>query len=375
MEMESLETTETPISRVSHHSIVDDLRFLAAAQPNSIALSDPVSNLTYAEVANAVVSAGLFFQEAGLLGNRRVACLLPNNASAALTYLSTMAWCECVPISPGVTNLELNQLLSDLSVDAIVLPETAPIGLKIPSDVQSFVPEDLYRLYQPENRNNVSADTLISSITSSKQRTCLVVRTSGTTSGPKVIPLSEYRLKLASNNMIAIFKLSESDNCLCPMPLYHTHGLITGMLCSVLSGGKFTCLDGYPADHFFETLGQIKPTWITAVPAMYQAALAESERSSRPSKIDHLRFIRSSSAPLAASLIPKIETLFDAPLIETYGITEASVVASNPLPPHKRKAGSVGCPSITEVSLRDEHQQSATEGEILAQGANCDHRV
>ncbi|MFX7329172.1 AMP-binding protein, partial [Acinetobacter baumannii] len=85
------------------------------------------------------------------------------------------------------------------------------------------------------------------------------------------------------------------------------------------------------------------PTWYTAVPTMHQAILSRASRNKEIIERYPLRFMRSSSSSIPPQVIRELEETFGAPLIEAYGMTEAShQMASNPLPPRARKPGSVG---------------------------------
>jgi acyl-CoA synthetase (AMP-forming)/AMP-acid ligase II/acyl carrier protein len=134
------------------------------------------------------------------------------------------------------------------------------------------------------------------------------------------------------------------------------------------------CTAGLDPDNFFDWLETFRPTWYSAVPTMHQMILDEARLRGHRRVDTPLRFIRSSSAALAPSVMDKLETMFNCPVIEAYGMTEAThQMTSNPLPPHVRKAGSVGLPAGPEVAIMDEAgnllEQGAT-GEIVIRGEN-----
>ena len=110
---------------------------------------------------------------------------------------------------------------------------------------------------------------------------------------------------------------------------------------------------------------EARPTWYTAVPTMHQAILTRASRSQNVIDNVPLRLVRSSSSSLPPQVMAELEGTFNAPVIEAYGMTEAShQMACNPLPPAARKAGTVGIAAGPEVSIMDEG------GELLAQGEN-----
>jgi acyl-CoA synthetase (AMP-forming)/AMP-acid ligase II len=158
------------------------------------------------------------------------------------------------------------------------------------------------------------------------------------------------------------------------MPLFHIHGLIAAVLSSVGAGGSTVCTPGFNALKFFAWLEEAKPSWYTAVPTMHQAILTRAERNKETIARAGLRFIRSSSASLPPQVMQELEAVFGAPVIESYGMTEAAhQMTSNPLPPRPRKPGSVGIAAGPEVRIMDEEGNllgSGALGEVVIRGPN-----
>ena len=158
------------------------------------------------------------------------------------------------------------------------------------------------------------------------------------------------------------------------MPLFHVHGFVAALLTSLTAGGSVVCTPGFHAPSFFPWLNEFSPTWYTAVPAMHQSLLTYAEQSGDGVPFQSPRFIRSSSAPLPTQVMRKLETVFKAPVIQAYGMTEAShQIASNPLPPGKQKAGSVGLAAGPAIAILDDAGNQlppAVSGEIALRGDN-----
>lgn len=120
------------------------------------------------------------------------------------------------------------------------------------------------------------------------------------------------------------------------------------------------CTPGFDAFKFHGWLNDLEPTYYTAVPTMHQMAIARAPEP-RPNT---LRFVRSSSASLPVPVLEALGGLFSVPVIEAYGMTEAShQMASNPLPPQIAKPGSVGLPTGIEVVALDEADRPLPPGE------------
>src|SRR5690606_33803735 len=167
----------------------------------------------------------------------------------------------------------------------------------------------------------------------------------------------------SARNIMATLRLEPSDRCLNIMPLFHIHGLIAAVLSSLAAGASIICTPGFNALRFFQWLDEAEPSWYTAVPTMHQAILARAPRNPESVARAKLRFIRSSSSSLPPQVMAELEKTFRCPVIEAYGMTEAShQMASNPLPPAPRKAGTVGPAAGPEMAVM------APDGRLLGPG-------
>jgi acyl-CoA synthetase (AMP-forming)/AMP-acid ligase II len=158
------------------------------------------------------------------------------------------------------------------------------------------------------------------------------------------------------------------------MPPFHIHGLIAAVLATLEAGASVVCTPGFDAMKFFSWLSEFKPTWYTAVPTMHQAILARAARNPEAAAASRLRLIRSSSASLPPQVLAELERVFQAPVVEAYGMSEAAhQMASNPLPPQVRKPGSVGPSGGPEIAIMNEAGDllAAREtGEVVIRGEN-----
>ena len=124
-----------------------------------------------------------------------------------------------------------------------------------------------------------------------------------------------------------------------------------------LPGGGFNALE------FWKIVDAFKPTWYSAVPTMHQTLLARADRNMDVIKANPFRFIRSGSSSLAPIVMERMEATFGAPVLENYGMTEAThQMTSNPLPPKPHKAGTVGYGFGVDVGDHGRWRQSAAAG-------------
>jgi len=160
------------------------------------------------------------------------------------------------------------------------------------------------------------------------------------------------------------------------LPLFHGHGLIGAALATLMSGGTLILPPRFSASHFWDAFRRHRASWYTAVPTIHEILLARADADGAPHA--GARFIRSCSAALAPSVLNTLEHRFGAPVIEAYGLTEAShQVASNPLPPRERRSGTVGFGTGTEIAIVDlhhgRHLPAHVEGEVVVRGPTVMH--
>ncbi len=159
------------------------------------------------------------------------------------------------------------------------------------------------------------------------------------------------------------------------MPLFHIHGLVASTLATLLSGGTVVVPGKFNPLAFWRLVREERVTWYTAVPTIHQMLLERAARLDGTNRPGSLRFARSCSSPLSPQIMRQVEEVFGVPMLEAYGMTEAAhQMASNPLPPHPRKAGSVGpATGSVRISIMDErgnHLEPGQRGEVVIQGPN-----
>jgi acyl-CoA synthetase (AMP-forming)/AMP-acid ligase II len=284
----------------------------------------------------------------------------------ALAFLGVSSAAVCAPLNPAYRSEEFEFFLSDLGAKALVLPQ------EMDSPARAIAAKRGIRVLELVRAAVSSPDADVQS--AHADDIALILHTSGTTSRPKIVPLTHRNLTTSAENIRQSLGLTGADRCLNVMPLFHIHGLIAGVLAPIAAGGSIICTPGFDVSRFPGWLVTHRPTWYTAVPAMHQAVLARARGKQTPISGNVLRFIRSSSSPLPARVLLELEELFQVPVIESYGMTEAShQMASNPLPPGRRKPGSVGQPAGPEIAVMDANGTVVPEGsvgEIVIRGPN-----
>lgn len=334
--------------------------------------------ITYRDLRQQVVAIGASLRSAGVANNDRVAIVHPNGPGMAVAFLGVASAATCAPLNPTYAATEFDYYLDDLDARAVIVPANwdSPVrevakkrGISVIELTDSMSPEG--RVFALEGSTSASS---YSERQSSDDGIALILHTSGTTARPKMIRLSQRNLCASAENIRSTLRLTESDRCLNVMPLFHIHGLIGALLSSVASGACVVCTPGFSPVHFYDWLDEFQPTWYSAVPSMHQEILARAAANQAIIARSRLRFIRSSSAALSPLVMSQLESTFNAPVLQAFGMTEAShQIASNPLPPATRKPGSVGLPTGVEVAILDDQDSSlpsGVAGEIAIRGPN-----
>ena len=308
----------------------------------------------------------------------RVAIVLPNGPEMAVSFLAVAAGASAAPLNPAYRADEFDFYMADLGAKAVIVmddDDTAAIGAaeghNIP--VLKLKSQERAGAFQLDISNAPKADAEKSG-PSEPDDEALVLHTSGTTSRPKVVPLSNMNVITSAKNIKATLMLDDTDRSLNIMPMFHIHGLIASLLSSMAAGAEVIFSPGFNALKIFQWFDEIKPSWYTAVPTMHQAIVSRAKRNADIVAGMKLRFVRSSSSSLPVPVMEDVEATFSCAVIEAYGMTEAAhQMASNPLPPAERKPGSVGQsagPDIAILSAEGKDVSTGGEGEICIRGAN-----
>jgi acyl-CoA synthetase (AMP-forming)/AMP-acid ligase II len=306
--------------------------------------------------------------------------VLDNGPEMAVAFLSVASLATAAPLNPGYRAEEFEFYLSDLGARMLIVgheKDSPAIGvaakLKIPVARLVPHPQRGAGIFQLEFESGWGGAARTAA-DPSPDDIALVLHTSGTTSRPKIVPLAQRNICASARHIGATLQFTPEDRGLCIMPLFHIHGLMTGLLAPLSVGGEVCCSSGFNALKFFGWLGEVNPTWYTGVPTMHQAILSRAGKNQEVVKASRLRFVRSSSSALPIKVIGELEAVFRAPVIESYGMTEAAhQMSSNPLPPRARKPGTVGPAAGPEMRVVDERGDpvaAGATGEIVIRGPN-----
>ena len=304
----------------------------------------------------------------------RVAVVLPDGPEAAVAMIAVAAGAVCVPLNPGFTYDEYQRYFGELHLAALLTRADLNsasrrvahiLGIPI-IDISTRPNEGAGAFWIVDQApQRVGDDEFASSADDA-----FILLTSGSTSRPKTVPLTHTNVCLSAHNVGANLALRSRDRLLSVLPLFHGHGLISGLVAALAAGSSVVCTPGFDATAFFGWLTEFRPTWYTAVPAIHRAVLSAADPHKQAARRSSLRLVRSASTSLAPDVLGELEALFGVPVIDTYGMTEAATqIAANPL--QQRKAGSVGQPAGPEIAILDSEDRRlppGRRGEIALRG-------
>ncbi len=335
-------------------------------------------SLSYGGLATLTRDVRTTLAASGIGRSDRVAIVLPNGPEMATAFVTVAQAATTAPLNPAYRADEFEFYMSDLKASALVTlagfeTPARSVATKLGKAVIDIVPEPAagagaFRL------NAASTGKVKTPEEPGPNDIAIVLHTSGTTSRPKLVQLTQLNVAASARHIGATLGLTQQDRCLNIMPLFHIHGLIAAILSSLAAGGETVCTPGFNALKFFSWLDEVAPTWYTAVPTMHQGILARAERNRDVLARHKLKFIRSSSASLPPQVMRELEETFGCPVVESYGMTEAAhQMTSNPLPPRTRKPGSVGIAAGPEVAImgdEGELMRHGELGEVVIRGTN-----
>jgi oxalate---CoA ligase len=330
--------------------------------------------LTYAQLATRVETLARRLACLGVHRGDRVALTLPNGPDIVLLLLAiTGLGAAAAPLNPAYTETEFGFYLGDIAPRLMLIPASGVAAASAAADAAEIPVVAVQAVDDgpPELRTwDGGADRLARSFEpGGPDDVAFVLHTSGTTSRPKQVPLLQRNLMASARTIGAHYQLDASDVSFCVMPLFHIHGLVASTFAALGAGGAVIAPRRFTPHRFWPQAREHGATWLSAGPTLHQMILDQADEPGAP---DTLRFVRSCSSALSPALMERAERTYRVPMLEAYGMTEAShQMSSNPLPPAARLPGSVGVPTGTEIRIADRHgalQADGVAGEVVIRG-------
>ncbi|MFF5176365.1 AMP-binding protein [Micromonospora sp. NPDC000089] len=306
----------------------------------------------------------VYLRELGVEPHDRVAIVMAIDWRMAAALVTVMSACVVAPLDPHLTDRELDSCFSRLRPKVILADEQSTARLR--RLVGDRIPVLDWQV--------ATLDATESDVGLAPQDSALLLFTSGTTGRTKIAQLTQQNALAGAESVARTMRLSAADRALNTMPLHHAHGILTGLLAPLLTGGSTVCGPLTSGEALLDVVGSTAPTWYSAAPVVHHTVLAMIRSQPEIGEALRLRAIRSTSSALPVELLSRLEEKLAAPVVEAYALTEApGQVASNPLD-GPRKPGSVGRPQDAEIILLGPDGEltdaPGSTGEVLVRSAN-----
>ncbi len=270
-----------------------------------------------------------------------------------------------VPVNNFLKPAEVGYILNDAGIDLVI----TDVELGIHAEELKRLRPAL-KIFQTEAFNSLSESFGHPYSSRSEKDLAVIIYTSGTTGRPKGAMLSHGNLLHNVNSCRIVLETVEDDCFAVLLPMFHTYMMTVGIFLPFTIGGSIVLVKSlHPPRAMLQEILSRPATILPAVPTFYRMLLGAQIPTPLP-----LRIFISGSAPLPLQTLAEFEEKFKVPLIEGYGLSEASpVVSKNPL--HGvRKAGSIGLPiANVEMSVQDDAGRplgTSETGEICVRGGN-----
>jgi long-chain acyl-CoA synthetase len=346
---------------------------IASAQrdPDHVAIKLDDVELTYGALDGASAHIAGLLAAHGFQPGDRVGIMLPNVPYFPVVYYGVLrAGGIVVPMNVLLKKREVAYYLTDSGAKLVFawheFAQDAQAGAgEAGADcllVQPGAFEQQVGAAEPETSVADTAD----------DDTAVLLYTSGTTGQPKGAELTHANLTLNARGAADLFDLGSEAILLGALPLFHSFGQTCGMNATVSGGGTLTLLPRFDPGKALEIIQRDKVNVFQGVPTMYGAMLHLPERERYD--VSTLRLCGSGGSAMPVELLRGFDEAFGCKILEGYGLSESSPVASFNHPDRERKPGSVGTP-IENVEMRivddDDHEVAQGEvGEIVIRGYN-----
>jgi long-chain acyl-CoA synthetase len=334
----------------------------ATREPEQTAIKLDDFQLNYALLEQAAMRVAGLLRSHGIEPGDRVALMVPNVPQFAAIYYGILrVGAVVIPMNVLNKRREVAFFLKDSGAKLVFAwqdfcPEAEPAAADVGAECITVDPQEFTQLL-------FQREPLTEMVERDAADTAVMLYTSGTTGTPKGAELSHTNLLENCAVCVDLFELSDNAVVLGALPLFHAFGQTCALNTCVLAGGTLTLIPRFDGSKALEIIQRDKVTVFEGVPTMYGAMLHAPDRAQYDAS--SMQLCASGGAALPVELLRAFEAAFDCKILEGYGLSETSPVASFNHPDRERKPGSIGTP-IRGVQMRivDERDEALPAGEI-----------
>lgn len=337
-----------------------------SGEPALVAIDAPA--ISFARLHGALSGLSKELAAAGLGRQDRVGLLAPPGASGGMLTLAVACHCTLVPLNPASATAEILEVARVTGLDGLIVDEEVDV-----KELHHALPAIV--MLVARRRDGLPCLGVLSGASPLGSGTAqpagpadvaVILRSSGTTGAPKLIPVTHGNLLAMADRLGAPrwFGIGPSDRSACTLPLHYAAGIKTTLIVPLLLGASVAFPPAGRALHLREWFQQLQPTFLSCSPATLHAMVERLEARAEPFDAGALRFLMCAAAYLPEPLRAAAQRLLRRPVVEFYGLSEAGVMAANPVPPGRTKPGTVGLPWPGELRIVDASGADAATGQI-----------
>jgi long-chain acyl-CoA synthetase len=347
-----------------HVNLGSILRVSADSGGDRVAIRFGDRAITYGELERAARGIAASLRARGLAPGDKIALMVPNVPEFTMAYFGILyAGCIVVPINVLLSGEEVRFHLEDSDAKLLVAHSffraTADQGAGaagIPIVwTEGEADDSIPAMARAEPLDAIHPTSAI--------ETAVILYTSGTTGRPKGAELTHSNLLLNCAVVTPrLISLKSDDVALATLPFFHSFGQTCIQNATIAFGAAFTLLPRFDPAEAFELIERDRVTFFTGVPTMYFALL--HHEAEREYDVSSLRWCISGGAPMPVEVLQAFEKKYPVKILEGYGLSETSPVASFNLIDRPRKPGSIGYPVWgVEMQILDQNDRPLPDGE------------
>jgi long-chain acyl-CoA synthetase len=334
----------------------------AAAHPERVAIKLDDRVLSYSALETAAARVAGLLRAKGVQPGDRVGIMLPNVPYFAACYYGALrVGAAVVPMNVLLKEREVGYHLRDSGAALLLawheFADAAHLGAEHAGTECVLVePGDFEMLL---GRCDAVRDT----VERGAADTAVILYTSGTTGTPKGAELTHENLLRNVEVVVGLFEIDERAVMLGALPLFHSFGQTCALNATIAVGGLLTLLPRFEPGKALEIIERDCVTVFEGVPTMYAALL--NDRRAAETDVATLELCVSGGAAMPVELMRAFEQQFGCQIVEGYGLSETSPVASFNRRDRERKPGSIGLPvDGVEIRIIDDEGRPLPQGEV-----------
>ena len=364
--------------RLPAYSSISDL--IANSSRPAITPVDARASLTHTQLKDLIYRVDDELKTWGVTqAGSRVGVAVPNGPELMSVLLSVIDRHTCVPVNPATTPQEMHEELRATGVVALVYQGGSEMAVTMRKLCEKLKIVPLAITPDPNVGGLFSISSDVDGASagragpgtyappdSDKNRTALVLHTSGSTGKKKIVPISLHQLVLGATAIGASSGLGSDDVCLNFMPLFHVGGICRNLLAPIFAGGSTVAMPFFDADDFWQTAVQKQCTWYYGAPTMHLLVVNSAKAMPTDQIPDtKIRFIANAAGPLLPSVAIELRKVFNgAAVLTSYGMTECMPIACPPPGYALERAGSSGQAICPEIAIVDDSGERVANGRV-----------